>query len=37
MILNDAFEAIHDSETRGSILALVMSLSAEAAVRVSRG
>ena len=37
VILNDAFEAIHDSETRGSILALVMSLSAEAAVRVSRG
>ena len=37
VILNDAFEVIHDSETRASVLALVMSVSAEAAVRVSRG
>jgi transcriptional regulator with XRE-family HTH domain len=36
-ILSDAFDAIPDTETRASILALVMSLSADAAARVSRG
>jgi transcriptional regulator with XRE-family HTH domain len=36
-ILNDAFEAIRDPETRASILALVMSLSAGTAARASRG
>jgi transcriptional regulator with XRE-family HTH domain len=34
--LNDAFEAIHDAETRASILALVMSLSTDPAARGPR-
>jgi transcriptional regulator with XRE-family HTH domain len=35
--LNEAFEAIGDPETRASILALVMSLSADLVARGSRG
>jgi transcriptional regulator with XRE-family HTH domain len=34
--LNAAFEAIHDPETRASILALVMSLAGEPAARGAR-
>jgi transcriptional regulator with XRE-family HTH domain len=34
--LNEAFEAIHDPETRASILALVMSLAGESSGRRSR-
>ena len=34
--LNEAFDAIHDAETRASILALVLSLAGESAARGPR-
>jgi transcriptional regulator with XRE-family HTH domain len=34
--LNEAFDAIHDPETRASILALVMSLAGDSTARASR-